>query len=350
MFLQNRTITLVILISAAGVGWPSGSDAQVDTLRQHDLRSQGLSADSGLFFQPPPHDGPVRIASLTSPIKGESVAREYEYVPGEYLSQSPTADGPCDGWGLQILPSGLIYSSYLAGPKEARFGSQVVNSRDDSTLWEATVGARVGLLRYGSFGSFFPEGFQIDAEGSAQTRLDIPEEVDLRSTDFRAGIVATWGDRQCQTKFGYYHISSHLGDEFLLKNPSPPLVRIPYRRDALILGRSWYWNDNLRTYAEVGWAFVREVTDPFELQFGVEWSPVGPTGICGAPFFAIDVHLREEVEYGGSLTVQTGWAWRGYDNAHLLRIGLHFQEGKSTQYSFFNEHEQLIGFGVWYSF
>ena len=37
----------------------------------------------------------------------------------------------------------------------------------------------------------------------------------------------------------------------------------------------------------------------------------GPTGSAGTPFFAINGHLREEVDFGGDISTQLGWLWRG---------------------------------------
>ena len=64
----------------------------------------------------------------------------------------------------------IILIAVIAVVAVAVIGFVIVRSRGDSTLWEATLGGRVGLLRYGSFDCICPEGFQIDAEGSAQVR------------------------------------------------------------------------------------------------------------------------------------------------------------------------------------
>ena len=74
-----------------------------------------------------------------------------------------------------------------------------------------------------------------------------------------------------------------------------------------------------------------------------------PPGRRGAPFFAINGHLRQEVHFGGALTVQTGWQWRG-PSGHLFRVGLEYFNGKSEQYQFTNQFEQQIGVGMWYDF
>jgi len=242
----------------------------------------------------------------------------------------------------------VLYRSYLAGPKESRLYAGAVRIPGDSWLWDATMGARVGLFRIGTRDSVRPQGFQVDIEGAAQVRLDLLEYVDVRSADYRCGVPLTWGSARSQWKFGYYHISSHVGDEFLLKNPQFP--RFLQARDTLILGHSLYLTDSLRVYAEVGWAFYSVASEPWEVQFGVDCAPRAPTGPRGAPFVAVNGYLREELDFGGGLTAQAGWAWRSDQNARLLRFGLQYYNGKSPHYVFLPYHEQQIGVGVWYDF
>lgn len=253
-----------------------------------------------------------------------------------------------DVWDWQLMPSSLIYRSYLAGVKESRFASQHVNVNDQGWVWDATLGTRIGLLRYGDHDPVLPDGFQIDAEGAAQVRLDIPDDVNVRSVDFRAGVPLTYGYGRYRTKFGYYHLSSHLGDEFLLGNPNYP--RLNYSRDALVLGETIYLTDRLRVYGEVAWAFHNDVNKPWEFQFGIDWAPNEPTGLRGAPFFAINGHLRQELNYSGNFVVETGWCWVADENARLLRIGFIYFNGHSNQFSFYANFEQQIGMAVWYDF
>ena len=44
----------------------------------------------------------------------------------------------------------------------------------------------------------------------------------------------------------------------------------------------------------------------------------------GAPFAALNFHLREEFNFGGGVNVMAGWRWRGADNGRLFRIGLQY--------------------------
>ena len=256
-----------------------------------------------------------------------------------------------DGWfessyGWHVLPVGLIFKTYLANVKEPRMAARVLEIPNDSTFFEANVGSRVGLLRYGTDDVIRPIGFQIDAEGAAQLRLDILEKVDVQSADYRGGIVVTWGNHCRQSKLSYYHLSSHLADEFLIKNPT--FDRLNFARDVILVGHSIYLTDWLRIYGEAGWAFFTDVSQEWEFQFGFDYAPQSPTGRCGTPFVAGNVHLREEVDFGGNFSIQTGWAWRGAKSSSLFRIGFHYYNGKSSQYSFFDNFEQQLGFGIWY--
>ena len=60
---------------------------------------------------------------------------------------------PETDWTWQAVPDGLLYRSYAAGPKEPRFSTAFpYDTRADRWLFDATVGARVGIVRYGTTG------------------------------------------------------------------------------------------------------------------------------------------------------------------------------------------------------
>ena len=318
--------------------------------------SQGQQQDfmpASLLQDPLPAPGPTTLPETN--VTGQQRAVPMEdgqaqpyFDMDQYLDSYPGYVNGGEQWDWVLLPTSIIYRSYLAGAKESRYGAQIIHENDHYALWDATLGTRVGLLRYGNQSVFNPEGFQIDAEGSAQVRLDIRNNVDVQAVDFRGGVPLTYGIGPHRFKFGYYHLSSHLGDEFLIHNPG--YNRLNFARDVLISGYSYFWTDKLRLYAEVGWAFYTDVTEPWEFQFGVDWAPQRPTGIRGEPFFAVNVHLREELNFSGNFTAQIGWAWVGNQNAHMLRMGLHYFNGGSSEFSFYKENEQQIGLGVWYDF
>jgi hypothetical protein len=218
-----------------------------------------------------------------------------------------------------------------------------------NSFWDAALGGRVGLLRYGNGDPLWGQGWQLDFEGAALPRLTLDTQRDLDSVDFRAGIPLTYGWREWQFKVGYYHLSSHMGDEYAIRNNALD-DRINYVRDAMVGGVSYYPNPMLRLYGEAAYAFnATGGSEPWEFQFGFELAKAGPTGADGSPFLAANLQMREEHDFGGALNTQAGWMWRS-QTGRVLRIGAQYYNGKSSQYQFFDDSEQQIGGGVWYDF
>jgi len=237
-----------------------------------------------------------------------------------------------------------------ASEKESRFRSFWSYEKDERNIWDITLGGHVGILRYGSTDDDRPTGWQLDIEGAGIPRLDPDIANELISADFRFGIPLTYGNERYQMKFGYYHLSSHLGDEFLLRLRNPGFPRLNFSRDVLIWGHSFYPAPTLWFYAEAGYAFISDVARQWEFQFGAEMSPACETGPGGTPFAAVNASLREELNYGGNFVVQVSWAWRRSPASGLFRTEVEYFNGKSDQFSFVNDYESKVGLGVWYDY
>lgn len=256
------------------------------------------------------------------------------------------------GWAWTLLPDDLLYTSYLGQPKEPRLGSAWLYDPDHGWYWDLEVGARVGVLRYGSPSGALPEGWQLDVWGAAFPRLNFSQGGDLDAVDFSAGVPLTWREGPWQAKLEYRHLSSHVGDEFLLRTPG--FMRLNYLRDSVVLGGGFFPTPDVRLYGEADYAFRRDGgAQPWHFRFGVDYSPQPAQawlGWYGTPFAAIGGELREEVEFGGGVNAVAGWQFRGPESRRLLRVGVQYYNGKSLQFSFFDTHEQLIGLGIWYDY
>jgi hypothetical protein len=234
---------------------------------------------------------------------------------------------------------------------EPRLSGVVFNDFNDdanANFIDGTVGGRAALFRYGTEGVGRPQGFELQAEGAAFPRLNLDEDWDLDAADFRVGFPLVYGRDAWQAKFSYYHLSSHMGDEFAIREAALA-DRINYSRDALTLALSYFPHRAWRLYAEADWAFYYDFCEPWAFQFGVDVAEPGPTGPWGTPFFAINGHIREEIDYSGNVVAQLGWLWRG-NTSQTLRLGFHYYNGKSNQFEFFDQFEEQIGGGLWYDF
>jgi hypothetical protein len=301
----------------------------------------GTLATLGLLLGPGPDS--ARGQSLGEPPRALTTLTPAATSADDAALPAPQA------WTWQVLPDGLVYPGYLAGQKESRLASVWNYDSELGWMWDITLGGRAALLRYGTDGPFRPDGWELGIEGAAFPRLDMENDEDMVSADYRAGIPLTFGSGPFQFKFAGYHLSSHLGDEFMIRHPD--YRRINYSRNALVLGGSYYATENLRLYAEAEWAFYTDGgTEPWAFQFGIDYSPVQPARQrLGSPFFALNGQIREEVDYGGCFTAQAGWQWRGMSN-RLLRVGVQYFVGKSDQYELFRQSEEKIGLAMWYDF
>ena len=279
-------------------------------------------------------------------------ASQFSAPPAFVSPADPFAGASFVPWTWQLLPDDVLYRSYIAAPGEPRLSSAWLHESDQGWLWDFTVGARVGLLRLGAPPGAAPEGWQLDLQGSALPRLNIEQDYDLDAVDFTVGLPLTWRQGPWQTKLELRHLSSHLGDEFLLRNPGFP--RLNYVRDSIVLGGGWFATPDMRLYAEADYAFNADGgAQQWHLQFGIDYAPrplVHWLGWTGTPFAGVNGQLREENDFGGGVNVISGWQLRGALSDRLLRNGVQYYKGKSLQYSFFDEHEELLGVGLWYDY
>ncbi|MFG0336134.1 MAG: DUF1207 domain-containing protein, partial [Maioricimonas sp. JB049] len=259
---------------------------------------------------------------------GGLLLNDQHLTPTTVRGQCPDAN--CV-WGWRLLPGDVLYSSYLASPIAPRMQSGLLYERDKGWLWELEAGARVGIVRWGSPQGAYPEGWQLDVWGAAFPRLNFENNMDLDAADFRVGVPLTYRRGPWQAKLEIAHLSSHLGDEFLLRNPG--FNRLNYLRDTIALGGGYFVNPDLRVYGEAEVAFNNDGgSEPLHFQFGFDYSPIypwGPAPIYGAPFAAVNVQLREEVDFGGGINIVAGWQFRSPETGHLFRAGLQYYNGKS---------------------
>ena len=251
--------------------------------------------------------------------------------------------------GVEVLPSGLLYRSYIAGEKEPRFQSIWLNETGRGRVWETQMGGRVGILRKGIVDGPYTKAWQLDMEGGAQTRVDPQRKSDLEAVDFRFGILSTWRFGSNAFKAGYYHLSTHIGDEYLIRNPG--FIRVNYVRDSAIIGWTHDLNIDSQVYGEVAYAAGAEGgAKPLELQYGYQYTPMRANGLKGAPYFGINGHTRQDFNWITSINTVAGWQWQGAETNHRFRIGLQYYTGPALQWEFVGRNETLCGGGLWFDY
>ncbi|MBL7007168.1 MAG: DUF1207 domain-containing protein [Spirochaetia bacterium] len=182
-------------------------------------------------------------------------------------------------------------------------------------------------------------------------------------------------------RFGYHHLSGHVGDEYLAEYISiiDPIVdgagiadgenyHLAYVRDAVLLGLSFQPFPFLRMYGEVDYSF--SLMDIFHcynnlrwhINFGTElvWKPPEEIAWIGAWYAATDIQLFEESSWRPGITVQIGRYGISGEKGERFRIGAEYYYGRVPLFVFNHTQgtiptewdavplEQYITIGIWF--
>jgi hypothetical protein len=261
--------------------------------------------------------------------------------------------------GYVPLPRGDVFCPLLADPKGQRsFVSYLIETNDDEK--DAQVGSVgisdvFGLLRVG--GSRPGDGFQISIAGSvfAQFDLDI-SSYDLINADYIIGLPITIRRGVFSTRLRVFHQSSHLGDEFLLREDNPDFVRenISYEAAEMLLSLD---GGPLRVYGGGEYLLRREPADleRYVAHGGIELRParrlVRFGSLAGVRFVAAgDLKASEQQDWKPAISVRTGFEFdRPRDSDPPgRRWGLLFEayDGPSPYGQFFRRDVRYFGAGI----
>ncbi len=180
-------------------------------------------------------------------------------------------------------------------------------------------------------------------------------------------------------RFGYHHISSHVGDEYLTQygTLSFPIASgsdlesgdtygMNYVRDSLYGGISYTINDNLRVYGEARYSmdmlrYMQLYNDfPWQADVGAEYIWPSPQSNTYTWFAALHVSMYEETSWFPSTAVRVGRVMRVADSNRQFHFGVELYYGRA-EIEVFNHTaaadptvwddvtiESYIAVGAWY--
>jgi len=247
---------------------------------------------------------------------------------------------------VEWLPPSLLWEPKLADKQDPRL-SIVMNNADSffsNRTQDPSMGLTVGLARVR------PETFpwiqwQLDVFAVAHLRFSRGDE--SIAQNYRYGLPITWRSGNWMGKVGYEHTSTELGDEF---NFFLGRQRIKFERDEGVAAIAYLWDNQLRTYGQVGYAFYRGIPgnpERWRYDVGFDWYKRVTTDRTGEPFAAINASFRPEVDYNVSMNYQVGWMWRKSDQRlGQFRVYAEFYDGWSPFGQLFNMRERYAGIGL----
>jgi hypothetical protein len=299
--------------------------------------------------------GPVvRLACLTA-----------LFATPAYAQSAPARCGvgsPAGERGYVPLPRGDVFCPLVADPKAIRSFASYLRHESGDDLADAEldiasvgIGDSFGLGRW--TGSNAGDGVQFSATAGVFAQFDLgTESYDLLNSDFIVGLPLTIRKGWFSTRFRLYHQSSHLGDEYLLREPPDQQDRENISFESL----EWILSVDggpLRVYGGGEMLFRREPEDleRYVAHGGLEFRPLAriiPLGSLGGFRFvaAGDVKSSEEQDWKPAISARAGLEYdrAGGEDATARRYGIfaEFYTGPSPYGQFFREKVRLMGIGI----
>jgi hypothetical protein len=277
----------------------------------------------------------VVISSSTTPSQAATVA------PPKEKSGKPEYE-------LGFLPGGNLFEPLIADPRWPHFSVAYQNYLGDQELKNVasvTFGESIALYRNRApFGGLWEVGFQAGVFSIFD--LDGPS-FDLINTDFAGGITASYRLNNFSTFFRIFHQSSHLGDEFLLRNP---INRLNLSFEGADLKLSYRFFDWLRLYAGGTYLFDRDPSalKPWVAQAGIELqSPWRFWADSTRLIAAADLQHLQEHNWSTEISVRSGLQFERPQNfMRKIQLLLEYYNGHSPNGQFFDRKIEYIGTGI----
>lgn len=234
---------------------------------------------------------------------------------------------------------GPAFRPPLASPLEPAFRAAPVRvDRGDTERW-------VGLLDFGErFAATVrrrgsDQGLRLDlaVSGGVFTRFDLETSGnEFVEAHFRGAFQALARRGRLAARLELHHVSSHLGDEYLVRTGRQP---ISTSREGVELLLQTDRVPGLMVYAGGG-AVLRstEDLDPLSARAGFEWRPGGASG-GPEPYVAGDLFSWQEVGWEPALAAEAGLALSGGRYRLALTVGA----GPSRAEQFLGEDETFWG-------
>ncbi len=252
------------------------------------------------------------------------------------------------------LPNTQVFEPLRADPKEPRFfvSTLAVSSNvQNTTIGAVGFGENFGLVRHKSNSdSVWQMG--ISAAVFAQFDLETPSS-DLMNADYVVGIPVSWRKNDWSGRVRVYHQSSHLGDEFLLRE-HPERVNLSFESIEVIVSHDFA---GIRVYGGGEYLFHREPSNLSNslLHVGMDWraqqSAFDISHMASAHWVAgIDVKHWQQNDMGVQFSAKAGLEFsplRNMDNnSRRWSLLVEYFDGPSPYGQFYQDNLRYLGVAI----
>lgn len=270
-------------------------------------------------------------------------------------------EDPCESRSGVWLPEDpVLFKPLLADPREVCYS---VGWRfNDNVLVKNVIDVSFGdIITFYRWMDVGPWNGQLDLslEGALWAVFDpLHYSAPLMNADYYVGIPVTYAFGPWAFRLRGYHISSHIGDEFLLNHPR--FHRKNPSAEYLDFFASYYLRDDIRFYGGLGWVVAMDESfkiGRFYAEAGAElhMSELGFVDPCsqvyGRPFYGMHFHYQTKHEKHIDQTYVLGYEWGKLCGLQrVLRAFIEYHDGYSVEGQFFAYPTNYFSVRVSYGF
>jgi hypothetical protein len=248
-----------------------------------------------------------------------------------------------------FLPRDLLFSSLLADPRWPHFSAsyQYHGNSDLEHVGSANFGETFSVYRFaGPWNSLMEVGLHAGVFSIFDLAAD---SHDLVNADYLVAIPLSFKKNNFSAMSRLFHQSSHLGDEFLLRENADERVNFSYEGFDTLL--SYNFPLGFRLYGGGGYLFDRTPDDlePWIAQGGLEFTSPGAWWDGSLrPVAAIDIQSREASDWDTDVSLRAGVQLENPDFlSRKLKIMFEYYKGSSPNGQFYiRDEEEYFGIGL----
>ena len=247
------------------------------------------------------------------------------------------------------LPQHSLFEPLIADPKWPRFSlayHYYLKDRMPKHAFSPNFGASFGLYRAEAKNL----EWEIGVQAGLFALMDIGKTPSaLINADYFVGLPLSYSSGSWSGLIRLYHISSHLGDEFMLTPEGKKTERINLSYEGIDMLFSYHFG-NTRVYGGGGYIIHKEPSyyKPLKIQGGAEYYS-GTTFLNGRlrPIGGIDIKAEEHGKWIPGISCKAGVQ---LENSSLIsskvQLMLEFYSGKSIHGQFYKDSVKYIGVGL----
>lgn len=263
--------------------------------------------------------------------------------------------------GIWMPEDPVLFRPFVADPRAVDYsvGWRFNDRALGKNLIDVSYGDTFVIYRWCELWCGIPGEMQIELEGALWALFDpLHDSSPLVNADYYVGALLTYAYKNWSWRTRLFHISSHIGDEFLLdhpyfnrKNPSAEYL------DFFVSNQI---TDEIRLFSGAGWVLMQD--DSFHIGkvyidggFEVRLPQLGFKDACdrlyGEPFYGTYFHWRHDLRHHLDATYVIGYEiGKTSGLCRVARAYLEYHDGYSWEGQFVREATRYLSLRLSYGF